>query len=312
MTSETRSTSIPMPAVALAAVPKRRRATLDLAREIETRGFAGIYCASFGDAMGLSHSIAHVTEHIPFGTSIANLYMRHPSDYAQSAAMIHELSGGRFRFGVGVSHGPMHRRAGIEAGKPLADMREFVAKLREVPRIGELPPIVIAGLRKKMVALSAEIGEGVVFANASRSHMATSLSALPGSKRGDDDFFIGNMIPTCISDDLEAAAAVNRKTLTMYLGLPNYRNYWKEAGYKDEMEAVEAALDAGERDRLPELMTDRWLSDCTLYGPADRVLDGLEAWYEAGLRTPILVPASAVGNQMKAFEEFFALFERLA
>jgi len=306
MTSETRSTSIPMPAVALAAVPKRRRATLDLAREIETRGFSGIYCASFGDAMGLSHSIAHVTEHIPFGTSIANLYMRHPSDYAQSAAMIHELSGGRFRFGVGVSHGPMHRRAGIEAGKPLADMREFVEKLREVPRIGELPPIVIAGLRKKMVALSAEIGEGVVFANASRSHMATS------SKRGDDDFFIGNMIPTCISDDLEAAAAVNRKTLTMYLGLPNYRNYWKEAGYKDEMEAVEAALDAGERDRLPELMTDRWLSDCTLYGPADRVLDGLEAWYEAGLRTPILVPASAVGNQMKAFEEFFALFERLA
>lgn len=311
MTSETRSTSIPMPAVALAAVPKRRRATLDLAREIETRGFAGIYCASFGDAMGLSHSIAHVTEHIPFGTSIANLYMRHPSDYAQSAAMIHELSGGRFRFGVGVSHGPMHRRAGIEAGKPLADMREFVAKLREVPRIGELPPIVIAGLRKKMVALSAEIGEGVVFANASCSHMATSLSALPDSKRGDDDFFIGNMIPTCISDDLEAAAAVNRKTLTMYLGLPNYRNYWKEAGYQDEMEAVEAALDAGERDRLPELMTDRWLSDCTLYGPADRVLDGLEAWYEAGLRTPILVPASAVGNQMKAFEEFFSLFERL-
>jgi alkanesulfonate monooxygenase SsuD/methylene tetrahydromethanopterin reductase-like flavin-dependent oxidoreductase (luciferase family) len=312
MTSEERSTSIPMPAVALAAVPGRRRATLDLAREIETRGFAGIYCASFGDAMGLSHSIAHVTERIPFGTSIANLYMRHPSDYAQSAAMIHELSGGRFRFGVGVSHGPMHRRAGIEAGKPLSDMRDFVAKLREVPRIGDLPPIVIAGLRTKMVALSAEIGEGVVFANASCTHMPTSLSALPGAKRKDENFFIGNMIPTCISDDLEAAAAVNRKTLTMYLGLPNYRNYWKEAGYQEEMEAVEAALEAGERERLPELMTDRWLSDCTLYGPPSRVLDGLEAWYAAGLRTPILVPASAVGNQMKAFEEFFALFERLA
>ena len=312
MTSEERSTSIPMPAVALAAVPGRRRATLDLAREIETRGFAGIYCASFGDAMGLSHSIAHVTERIPFGTSIANLYMRHPSDYAQSAAMIHELSGGRFRFGVGVSHGPMHRRAGIEAGKPLSDMRDFVTKLREVPRIGDLPPIVIAGLRTKMVALSAEIGEGVVFANASCTHMPTSLSALPDSRRKDENFFIGNMIPTCISDDLEAAAAVNRKTLTMYLGLPNYRNYWKEAGYQEEMEAVEAALEAGERERLPELMTDRWLSDCTLYGPPSRVLDGLEAWYAAGLRTPILVPASAVGNQMKAFEEFFTLFERLA
>ena len=306
-----RSTSIPLPAVALAAVPKRRRATLELAREIETRGFSGIYCASFGDAMGLSHSIAHVTERIPFGTSIANLYMRHAGDYAQSAAMIHELSGGRFRFGVGVSHGPVHRRAGIAAGKPLADMRDFVTKVRAVPRIGDLPPIVIAGLRRKMVVLAAEIGEGVVFANASCTHMPTSLSALPDSKRNDDDFFIGNMIPICISDDLEAAAAVNRKTLMMYLGLPNYRNYWKEAGYREEMEAVEAALDAGERERLPGLMTDRWLSDCTLYGPPSRVLDGLEAWYATGLRTPILVPSSAIGNQMKAFEEFFSLFERL-
>lgn len=311
MTSGKRSTSIPLPAVALAAVPKRRRATLDLAREIEMRGFAGIYCASFGDAMGLSHSIAHVTDQIPFGTSIANLYMRHPSDYAQSAAMIHELSGGRFRFGVGVSHGPMHKRVGIEAGKPLTDMREFVSKVREVPRVGDLPPIVIAGLRKKMVALSAEIGDGVVFANASCKHLPASLSALPDSKRNDDEFFIGNMIPTCISDDLEAAAAVNRKTLTMYVGLPNYRNYWKEAGYREEMETIEAALDAGDREKLPALMTDRWLSDCTLYGPPSRVLDGLEAWYAAGLRTPILVPSSAVGNQMKAFEEFFSLFERL-
>jgi len=58
-------------------------------------------------------------------------------------------------------------------------------------------------------------------------------------------------------------------------------------------------------------MTDEWLSDCTLYGPAERIFDGLAAWYDAGLRTPILVPSSAVGNQMKAFEEFFELFDRL-
>jgi len=311
MTSERRATSIPLPAVALAAVPKRRLATLELAREIERRGFAGIYCASFGDAMGLSHSIAHVTETIPFGTAIVNLYMRQVSDYAQSAAMIHEISNGRFRFGVGVSHGPMNRRAGIETGKPLTDMRDFVTKLREVPRIGDLPPVVVAGLRKKMVALSGELAEGLVFANASRSHLSESLSALPEAKRSDEDFFIGNMIPTCISEDLEAAAAINRRTLTMYLGLPNYRNYWKEAGYVEEMEAVEAALDAGDRDKLPGLMTEAWLSDSTLYGPPERVLEGLEAWYDAGLRTPILVPSSAAGNQMKAFEEFFDLFERL-
>jgi len=305
------NTSIKLPAVALAAVPGRKKATLEVAQEIERRGYAGIYCASFGDGMGLAHSLAHATERIPFGTSIANIYMRHVSDYAASVAMIQELSEGRFRFGIGVSHAPMNRRFGIQGGKPLSDIREFVEGLRGTKRVGDLPPIVLAGLRKKMVALSAEIGEGVVFANVSRRHTPTSLEALPAAARENDDFFIGNMIPTCISDDMEAAAAINRRTLVMYVGLPNYRNYWKEAGYVEEMEAIEKALEAGERDRLPELMTDEWLSDCTLYGPESRVLEGLAEWYEAGLKTPILVPSSAVGNQMKAFEEMFSLFDRL-
>ena len=68
---------------------------------------------------------------------------------------------------------------------------------------------------------------------------------------------------TC--DDLEAAKAVNRKTLIMYCSLPNYRNYWKEAGYVEEMEAIETALANKQRERIPELMSDRWLADCTLF-----------------------------------------------
>ena len=90
--------------------------------------------------------------------------------------------------------------------------------------------------------------------------------------------------------------------------MPNYRNYWKEAGYREEMEAVEKALSEGERERVPGLLSDRWLEDTTLFGPAAHVLEGLEAWAEAGLRTPILVPSSAAGNQMKAFEELFELY----
>lgn len=297
-----------LPAVSLAAVPGRRKATLELAQEIERRGFAGIYCPSFGDGLGLCEALALTTERIPFGTGIANIYMRHVSDYAQTASLIQELSGGRFRFGVGVSHQPVNQRAGLEAGPPLADMREFLTQLSQVPRVGELPPVVVAALRKRMVALGGELGGGIIFANAARSHMAESLSHLPAARAADPDFFVGNMIPTCISDDVEAAAAVNRRTLSGYVALPNYRNYWKEAGYVEEMEAIEKALEAGERERVPALLSERWLSDTTLYGSASTVREGLEAWFEAGVRTPILVPSSAVGNQMKAFEEFFSIF----
>ena len=297
-----------LPAVSLVAVPGRRRATLEVAREIERRGFAGIYAPSVFSNMSLCEALAHVTERIVFATSIAPIYARTVGDFAQSAAFLHEVSGGRFRLGIGVSHAPAHVRMGVTPGKPLADIRTFVAKLRAHDASGGLPPVILATLRKRMIALAGEIADGMVFANGARSHMASSLAALPSSRRGDPAFFIGNMIPTCICDDIEAAKAVNRRTLTHYALLPNYRNYWKEAGYSEEMAAIEAAVAAGREVEIPSLMSDRWLADATLFGPAAKVREGVEAWRAAGITTPILVPSSAYGNQLKAVEEIFAAF----
>ena len=298
-----------MPALSLAAVPGRRKATIELATAIEKRGFIGIYGPSLGDSLALCEALAFATNEIPFGTSIMPIYFRQVVDFASTASFIHEVSGGRFRFGVGVSHGPALKSRGISGGKPLTDTRQFVEDLRAVPRAGELPPIVLATLRKKMIKLSEEISQGMVFANGARSHMAESLSVLSDKTRASDDFFIGDMIPTCISDDVAAAAAVNRKTLTSYAMLPNYRNYWKEAGYVEEMEDIEKAIEAGDRDKIPHFLTDKWLADTTLFGTAADVREGVEAWFDAGVKTPILVPSSANGGQMVAFEELFAAFD---
>jgi alkanesulfonate monooxygenase SsuD/methylene tetrahydromethanopterin reductase-like flavin-dependent oxidoreductase (luciferase family) len=297
-----------LPAVALAAPPGRRRAILEIARRLEERGFQGLYCASFGDALGLCEALALVTERIPLGTAIANLYARRVSDYAATASLVNELAGSRFRFGVGVSHAPMNARLGARPGPPLADVRAFVEAWRKTGRAGELPPIVVAALRRRMVALAGEIADGVVFANAARSHVPRSLAALPEAKRASADFFVGSMIPICISDDVAAAREVNRRTLAGYVLLPNYRRYWKEAGYVEEMEAVERALEAGRRDEIPRRLSDAWLADTTLAGPAAAVRDGLDAWREAGVSTPIVVPSSAAGNQLVAFEELFRAF----
>ena len=297
-----------MPAMSLAAVPGRRARTLELAGEIERRGFPGIYCPSLSDGLALCEALAFATRELTFGTSITPIYTRHVQDFANAASFIHEVSGGRFRFGIGVSHGPALDRLGIEPGKPLGDMRRFVSELKAVPRAGQLPPLVLATLRTRMIRLAEEIGDGMVFANGARSHMGDSLGVLSDDAR-DGDFFIGNMIPTCVSDDRAAAAAVNRRTLTSYAMLPNYRNYWKEAGYEEEMAGVEAALAAGEPDRVPECLSDRWLSDTTLFGSAAEVREGIEAWFDAGIKTPIIVPSSAQGGQFVAFEEFFSIWD---
>ena len=65
--------------------------------------------------------------------------------------------------------------------------------------------------------------------------------------------------------------------------MPNYRNYWKEA--------------------------DRWLADCTLYGPAARFREGVEQWRDAGITTPVLVPLSLEGKQMNGLRAVFDAFE---
>jgi alkanesulfonate monooxygenase SsuD/methylene tetrahydromethanopterin reductase-like flavin-dependent oxidoreductase (luciferase family) len=297
------------PAVSLAAVAGRRHATLELAQRIEQAGFSGIYCPSFGDGMGLCEALAFATREIAFGTSIANIYTRHPYDYAQTAALIHEVSGGRFRFGIGISHSPTYERLKIQVGKPLSDMRQFVRDVQAgAQQAGELPPLVLATLRTKMLQLAADIAQGAVWANAARSHMPQSLNALPAEKRQDAAFFIGNMIPTCICDDKVAAAAVLRRVLTGYVRLPNYQNYWIEAGYEGEMLAIREALANNQPDRLPHLMTDRWLQDVTLYGSVAEVRQGIEAWYDAGVKTLIVVPSSAKGNQLVAFQELFDAF----
>ena len=297
-----------LPALSLIAVPGRRRATVEVAREMERRGFAGIYVPSIFSNMSLCEALAWNTERITFGTGIAPIYARTVPDFAQATAFLHEVSGGRFRFGIGVAHAPSHARMEVVVGRPISDTRGFVEKFRAQQGQGNQPPIIIAALRQKMVALAGEISEGVVFANASRSHMAASLAHLPEAKRADAEFFVGNMIPTCVSDDIEAAKAVNRRTLSSYLLLPNYRNYWKECGYVEEMEGVERAVAEQRMDDVPKHMTDKWLADVSLFGPAARVREELEAWRAAGVRTPIVVPSSAAGNQKKAIEEVFSTF----
>lgn len=298
----------PLPALCLIAVPGRRRLTIDLCRDAEKRGYDGIYVPSPFGNMSMCEALAWNTDKVVFGTAIAPIYQRTIVDFAQSAAMMHEVSGGRFRMGIGIAHGPSYVRMGVTPGKPLADTRQFIEKFKAETAFGPLPPIIVAALRKRMVALAGELAEGVVFANASLSHMGQSLAALPAAKRADPAFFIGNMIPTCISDDVEAAKAVNRRTLTSYAFLPNYRNYWKEAGYVEEMEAIEKAIAEGRRDDVPKYLTDRWLADSTLFGPAAHVREGIAKWRAAGVRTPIIVPSSAAGNQLKAIEEVFATF----
>ena len=296
------------PAICVTPTPTRRRLAIEAAQEAERRGFAGIYTPSTFGNMSFCEALAWTTKTIPFGTAIAPIYQRTVEDFAQSAAFMHETSGGRFSLGIGIAHGPSHVRMGVTPGKPLGDTRGFIDRFRAQERFGALPPVIVATLRQKMIALAGELGQGLIFANASLSHTPASLAVLPAAQRNGEKFFIGNMIPTCISEDIEAAKAIHRRTLGGYVLLPNYRNYWKEAGYREEMEAIERCVAEERREDIPKYLHDRWLADCTLFGPPAKIRDGVEAWRAAGVHTPVIVPTSAAGDQRRALQEAFSTF----
>lgn len=295
-----------MPALTVIGTPTKRTTILELATEAEQRGFAGLTSSGVHGNLAMCGSLAHVTNTIPFWTSILPIYHGHPVEVAVTAAHLHEVSGQRFRLGLGVSHVPAMNRLGIDTGKPLRDMSDYAAAMRAAARVsGELPPIYLAALRDKMLDLALTIGDGAIWANASRRYMPTQVARVTAAGR--DEFFLANMVPTVIDSDLDAARAVHRRTLTGYVRLPNYRNYWRQAGYVEEMAGIEAALAAGDRDRIQSLMSDAWVDDCTISGSAGIVRDRVDEWLAMGV-LPILVMSSTTGGQAVAIRELFAAY----
>jgi alkanesulfonate monooxygenase SsuD/methylene tetrahydromethanopterin reductase-like flavin-dependent oxidoreductase (luciferase family) len=298
----------PLPGLNLAAPPGHRLAALDLAREIEARGFPSLSISSSQGAMGQCMGLAFATQRITIASAIAPIYAQTVDEYAKTAAYLHEVSHGRFQFGIGIAHAPAYVRMGVTPGKPLGDIRSFVERYRTCTGFGPLPPVILATLRTRMIGLAGEIGDGMLFSSGCLSHMADSLNALPDPKRRDPDFFIGNRIRVCFDPDRAVARAVLRQAMVHYALMPNYRNYWIEAGYAEEMTAIAAAIAENRQEDIPRFLTDSFLDDTTLSGSTSRIRDGLDAWRDAGISSPVLVPLSADGNQTTALRDVFAAF----
>ncbi len=161
--------------------PASAATILELAAEADRRGFAGLASPGVHGNLALSGSLAHVTSTIPFWTSIQPIYHSHPAEVAITAGHLAEVSGGRFRLGLGVSHAPAMQRLGLDTGKPLSDMRSYVEGMRDAERqAGALPPIYLATLRDKMLDLAVEVADGAIWANASLHAHAHAGRPHPG------------------------------------------------------------------------------------------------------------------------------------
>lgn len=239
----------------------------DHARRVEALGFETLWyveALNYESFACGAHLLAH-TEELEIGAGIANIYARDPMAALQGARSLHEFSGGRFILGLGVSHDVLVSEVrGHVYEKPLTAMRAYLDGMDAArPALpGEDPPIVLAALGPKMLALAGERTHGVLPFNCPPEHTKAAREILGPEK------WICTGQHVCLCEDPERARAIARKALAFYAQAPNYFRNWFRYGLD------ESDLANGGSDRL----VDRLVA----WGSLEDIRARIKAHFDAG------------------------------
>jgi alkanesulfonate monooxygenase SsuD/methylene tetrahydromethanopterin reductase-like flavin-dependent oxidoreductase (luciferase family) len=284
------------------------------ARLAEELGYDAIMLSHIAtrDSFTLAAALAQHTERIGLATAVAPLYHRSPASMAQSAATVDDVSGGRFRLGLGVGHRvTMAGWHGQEIGNPTAEMREYVAIVRAI-LAGEPPPpgqrwsstfalmglaprpdipIYQAALSPGMLRLAGETADGVLLWAVPSSYVrdvvipeVTSGRARAGKSL--DGFEILAAVPSAVTEDRGSALTGIRMELHRYFGLPFYRTMFEAAGFAADVEAYDTA--AGDVQAQMQAISEDFIDQLAAVGNDDDVRRGVQRYVEAGATNPVL------------------------
>jgi len=233
------------------------------------------------DPFALIGNLAAQTSELVFATGIANIWNRHPGVMKQAAMALHELTGGRFVLGIGVSHAPLvEGLRKIEYTKPLSQMKTYLEAMAASPyggpkpADGSQPLTVLAALGPKMLALSAQETDGAHPYWTTPEHTAQAREIM-----GPDALLCVEQ-KVVLSTDASAARAAGAEQLAYYKSLPNYRNNWKRLGFtEDQIENDEPAF----------------VDAVVAWGDADAIGNRVKAHYDAGATHVCIQPVSTAG-----------------
>jgi len=234
----------------------------------EARGFESLSVAGF--ALGQ-------TTRLKLGSSIANIYARDAFTARQGLYTLRTLYGDRFVLGLGVSHVPLvEKLRGHTYEKPIPAMRRYLDGIAKDQPGAETWPIAVAALGPLMLKLAAEKTRGALPYNVTPEHTREAKAILGPSK------WLAVEQKVCLETDPARARALGRKELSIYMGLPNYRNNWLRIGF------AEADLENGGSDRFIDAMVS--------WGDAAAVKAKLRAHFDAGATHVCLQPVHEPGD----------------
>ncbi len=287
-------------------------ASVDLAQRAERFGYDSVWVAEVTgtEAFGVLGAASMRTEHIGLGTGVLPAQVRTPPLLAMAAATLQALNPEReVLLGVGVSsptvagawHGSTYPR------RPIAYMREFVALLREClsgesvtfagdyfqvhrfrvgVEMGEpTPKIVLGALGQSMLRLGGEVADGVLLNYLPAAHVPECIACV---REGGDATVYANIHVGV--GDREAAAATARYDLFSYAVVDAYAKHFAAAGYADEVAAIRAAHEEGDRKSALAAVSDEMLDAIDVVGDETFVADTVLAYRKAGVDVPVIFP----------------------
>ncbi len=245
----------------------------EVVAEIERLGFGTIW---YGEAIG-REAFAHgaillsATRRTVIGSGIANIWARDPQAMAAAARALAEAWPDRFILGIGVSHGPMVEERGHRYERPVAGMRAYLDAMAQAAWRGPdapMPPIVLAALGPRMVALAAERTAGDYTYFTTARHVAEVRAAMGPTA------FLAADLPVVIAGSRSAARSIGDRHMHLYLSTANYRNNLLRLGWPEE-------------DVQPP-GSDRLFDAVIAWGDVERVRARVEGLFAAGADQVVL------------------------
>jgi F420-dependent oxidoreductase-like protein len=307
---------------------------VDRVRMAEQLGYHSAYTTHIAgrDSLTVLAAYAAHTERIRLGTGVLPIYSRTPAATAQQAGTVDEISNGRLVLGVGVSHKvTVENWYGTHIGKPVAEMREYIADLRAM-FAGEDPPqdsqrfptrfhfmgfhprpdipIYSAGLSPKMLELAGEMADGVVLWLCNPDYIRDVVvpHVREGRRRAGkelDGFDIVAAVPTAVTDEVDGARATLRADLKPYFLLPFYRKMIERSGYEADVKLFDEAMEKGDDGAAATAISDGFLENLAAIGPPDIAAAAVERYREAGATSPCIgaIPGTDFNAALEALSE---------
>ena len=265
-------------------------------------------------------AVSSETKTQKIGSSIINIYSRSPSTISMGAATTDILSNGRLILGLGTSSVPIIEDFhGEKFETPVQRMREYVEIIRlslskkQINYSGKIfnlknftlliepkrqsIPIYLAAINQKMVNLTWELGDGVIFYLRPLDEMKKTISKMQLERKID----VACQIITCISNNSEEAIQRAKKTLAFYISVGKvYREFLAKNGFENETENIFEEFKKSGFKSNHELIPNSMLNSLCISGSPEEAKVQLEKFRNAGIDLPI-IQFNPIGNTIASF-----------